>query len=98
MSGQVPAEAKKERSWRLRALSSEKREAFHSRHLGREVEVYLEEGGRRTGQPPQGLTGNYIRVFLPEASDVTSGSFVAARAVALVRDGLAGVPIRREAA
>jgi threonylcarbamoyladenosine tRNA methylthiotransferase MtaB len=60
MNGQVPPEAIKERSKRLRDLSRAKRRAFASRYLGREVEVLFEQQDA-TGLWT-GLTDNYLRV------------------------------------
>jgi threonylcarbamoyladenosine tRNA methylthiotransferase MtaB len=60
MHGHLHPETIKERSRRLRALSRNKRRAFASRYLGREVEVLFEqqdENGLWTG-----LTDNYLRV------------------------------------
>jgi threonylcarbamoyladenosine tRNA methylthiotransferase MtaB len=60
LAEQVPTETIKDRSQRLRELSSRKRRAFAERFVGREVEVLFEqkdENGLWTG-----LTGNYLRV------------------------------------
>ncbi|HEY7697863.1 MAG TPA: tRNA (N(6)-L-threonylcarbamoyladenosine(37)-C(2))-methylthiotransferase MtaB [Vicinamibacteria bacterium] len=65
LSEHVPTETIKERSERLRDLSSQKRRAFAERFLGREVEVLFEqkdESGLWTG-----LTGNYLRVGVASA-------------------------------
>lgn len=59
-TGHVRTEVIKERSQRLRELSTHKRRAFGDRHVGKEVEVLFEqkdETGLWTG-----LTGNYLRV------------------------------------
>jgi len=60
LAGHVHPQTIKERSQVLRALSTVKRREFASRHIGRDVEVLLEqqdECGLWTG-----LTGNYLRV------------------------------------
>jgi threonylcarbamoyladenosine tRNA methylthiotransferase MtaB len=65
LDGSVPTEAIKERSERLRALSTAKKVAFARRYVGAEVEVLFEQQddtGLWTG-----LTGNYLRVGAPSA-------------------------------
>jgi len=59
---QVPAEVKAERSRRALALGERLALDFHRRFLGQSLEVLVEE--EREGEFLQGLTGNYIRVFL----------------------------------
>jgi len=64
MADQVPPQVKKARSAHLRRLGAEKTRDFHRRFLGDTREVLL-EGRREAGTGClQGLTDNYIRVFV----------------------------------
>ncbi len=65
LPGQVPTETIKERSERLRELSSKKRRAFAERFVGREVEVLFEQKDERGLWT--GFTGNYLRVGVASA-------------------------------
>jgi len=65
MPGQVPNDAKKERSARMLALSDEGAQRFYQRFVGREMAVLWEHnitGACEDGYFNAGLTDNYIRV------------------------------------
>ncbi len=84
----VPPEIRKRRTSSLRRLSAEKNRAFRERHVGCEVEVFV-EGMRREGEEwLAGLTGNYIRVDLGPGR--VDKPLVRARLVALAEDGMIG--------
>ena len=60
-SGQVPAEERKERARRLRALDQEKRSHFHRRCAGREFSALVLRSNGPDGWC-EGLTDNYLAV------------------------------------
>ena len=62
----VDAQAKRERSKRLLALSEEKRKAHYRQFIGSERTVLWEH--LREGKPLMGWTDNYIRVQLVEGA------------------------------
>ena len=96
MPGQVPPRVKQERSATLRAIGEELQQAFSTRHVGRELAVLLEQSKQEEddGVPLwSGLTGNYLRVYVPGAADLAN-RLVTVRAIAPFADGvLATAPI-----
>ena len=64
----VDAQAKRERSKRLLALSEEKRKAHYRQFIGSERTVLWEH--LREGKPLMGWTDNYIRVQLVEGQSL----------------------------
>ena len=75
-SDQVPADVKKERSTAFRRLRSEKITQFHSRFVGRSLNVLLEyRRDKKTGMLT-GLSDNYIRVLV-DGGDQFQGKPVA---------------------
>ena len=60
----VSMNIRRQRSAHLRRLSASKRMDFHQRHLGKEVEVLLENPKNRTYS---GYTDNYLKVVVPES-------------------------------
>ncbi|HEX7737851.1 MAG TPA: tRNA (N(6)-L-threonylcarbamoyladenosine(37)-C(2))-methylthiotransferase MtaB [Ktedonobacteraceae bacterium] len=71
MKGQIKDEVKRARSERLLALNDSDARAFRQRFLGQETDVLIE--GRKHGRW-EGLTDNYLRVELDEASVVALAS------------------------
>lgn len=68
MSDQIHPRVKERRSAALREIGDELHAAFVDRHLGRELTVLVEQPveGDPEGRPLwSGLTGNYLRVYLP---------------------------------
>lgn len=77
---QVPPETIHDRAAVLRTLSRQKRRAYHARFLGRRLPVLIErKRDRRTGTT-QGLTRNYMVVFL-EGGDELVGEEVVVEVV-----------------
>jgi threonylcarbamoyladenosine tRNA methylthiotransferase MtaB len=97
MKGQIKDEVKKARSERLLALNASDALAFRQRFLGQDAEVLIE--GRKHSRW-EGLTDNYLRVELDEASvaafatrqgsDDWQNRLVRARLESLVDDGMRG--------
>jgi threonylcarbamoyladenosine tRNA methylthiotransferase MtaB len=87
----VPGDVRKRRTRALKKLAADKNRAFRERHVGREVEIFVEEM-RRNGEPHLGgLTDNYLRVDLGPGS--TDGTMVSAQVTGLTAEGLAGEPL-----
>ncbi len=85
---EVPGDVRKRRTRALKKLSHDKNLAFRERHVGREVEIFVEEMRRNGESHVGGLTDNYLRVDLgPGDAD---GPLVRARVTGLSDDGLAG--------
>jgi threonylcarbamoyladenosine tRNA methylthiotransferase MtaB len=86
---QVHPAAKKARSQRLRALGQEKKEAFATRFLGRELTILLEGKRDHTRQVLSGLTENYLRVHV-EAPEALVNRLIPVRLVAIAGDVVLG--------
>jgi len=72
MPCQVDGVAKRERGRHLRRIGQEKRAAFRSRFLGREIEaLVLGQAGPRLGYRTA-LTGNYIPVFVEAGPELVN--------------------------
>ncbi|HEY97101.1 MAG TPA: tRNA (N(6)-L-threonylcarbamoyladenosine(37)-C(2))-methylthiotransferase MtaB [Dehalococcoidia bacterium] len=69
MPGTVSATIKKERGQRMLALAKASSQSFIERFIGRTTEVLFEQ---ESGGLWSGLTGNYIRVYLKNGSDLTN--------------------------
>lgn len=103
MPGQVPGSVKSRRVKRLLELGDRLAREYHSRWIGREVEVLVEE--ELSGEPPReaglagergefgvvlnGLTDNYIRVFF-EGREWWPGRFVRVRITGATAEGAWG--------
>jgi threonylcarbamoyladenosine tRNA methylthiotransferase MtaB len=77
-SGRVGKNELKRRAAVLKSLSSRKRRAFREQFIGRRLEVLIET----EVQPGlwQGLSDNYIRVFVPENENVRPGKLISVKA------------------
>ena len=80
MADTVPAEVKRERSARLRALSDELSRRRWGERLGTEDSVLVDRPGRGYGDD-----------YTPWLVDAEVGSFVRARAVGLAEEGILAV-------
>lgn len=70
MPEQVPATVKRERAARLRALAQESAHKFQEKFAGTMLDVLWE---KQTGEGVwSGMTGNYIRVFKQDNSDLSN--------------------------
>lgn len=87
MPEQLDEKVKKERSARMLALAEASARTFKRRFTGRTMEVLWE---RRSGRETwDGLTGNYLRVFVHSSKEL-SGSLTPARLVSGHPQGLVG--------
>lgn len=88
----VPGDVRKRRTRALKKLSADKNLDFRRRHLGREMDVFVEEM-KRDGVPHLGgLTDNYLRVDLgPGTADTP---LVPVRLTGLASDHLTGDVLR----
>lgn len=68
LPGQVPEEAKKERNAFIRNLGARKNRAFRRGQLGKVLPLVLESKVTNNGACRTGLTDNYIRISIPDAT------------------------------
>lgn len=87
-AGQVQGNELKRRAHILQDLGKEKRKVFRERFLGQEMEV-LVESENRPGLW-EGLSGNYINVFVPAGEEVGPGQRVTVRITGALDGGLIG--------
>jgi threonylcarbamoyladenosine tRNA methylthiotransferase MtaB len=69
MGDKVPGNVSADRSERLRGLGREKKRAFISRHVGREVEGVVESGDSHTGLS-EAMLDDYATVHVPGVADL----------------------------
>lgn len=84
--GKVPEKEKNARAQRLIKLGGELSNDFHSKHIGKAVEILVEDDRAPDGSLT-GVTRNYIRAYI-EGSDRLRGQLMQATAVRLTLDGL----------
>ena len=89
MSNQIPPQIKKIRATQALEVSRAKAQAFSERLIGQIVEVIAETS---TGGIVDGLTKNYVRVYLPD-KNIQLGSVVRVKVERLYRDGVIGAAI-----
>lgn len=90
MKGQIRDEVKRARSERLLALNEEHSRLFRQQFLGETIQVLIEQVRHEHWE---GLTDNYLRVFLsqlPEQAGTWQHALVKARLTHLVDDGISG--------
>lgn len=85
MASKVPPEVSEDRSFRLRALGAQKRQAFEERFRGNELRALL-LGQRAPDGRLTALTGNYIEVLV-EADDRLINRFVYVRPQSIRPEG-----------
>ena len=86
MAGQVAEKVKKARCAHMLALAKESAAAFHKMFLGKTMEVLWEQ---QVNGVWSGLTGNYIKVYIKSAGDLTN-RIMPVKLVKPYRDGLWG--------
>lgn len=86
MPEKVPENVKKERSRRMLALGKKSATVFREGFSGRTMEVLFEQ---QSGGLWNGLTGNYIKVYVESGRDLTN-EIVPVRLEKNYRDGLTG--------
>jgi len=85
---QVSGEVKKRRTRSLKRLSADKGREFRNRHLGKVMEVLVEDGRGGAVARRSGWTDNYLRVELP--ADAPPKGLIEVRITGLSADGLVG--------
>jgi len=93
LDGQVPDDVKKKRVQKLIALSSQKKAAYYSRYLDREVAVLVEGKRDKHSGMLRGFSRNYIPVLF-EGGDSLMGTEVPVH-ISRVGGGVAGGELRR---
>lgn len=94
MPDQVAPWVKERRAARLREIGDQLHDGFVSRHLRREVEVLLEQSHDDVLPGTtvfSGLTGNYLRVYVPSRHDLHN-QMVRLTLVEPLRDGVLSLP------
>lgn len=84
--GKVPEKEKERRVSELIRLGKELSDEFHRKHVGRIVEVLVEDQRAGNGLLT-GLTGNYIRCFLP-GPDILRGQVISGKVVRKTSTGV----------
>ena len=88
MENQIPEAVKTARSSRLLALNEEKKRAYGSRFLGKELEVLLEETVELEGEKYQtGHTREYLQVRIPGLG-LSNNQIVSVKALAVLENGV----------
>jgi threonylcarbamoyladenosine tRNA methylthiotransferase MtaB len=88
--GKVPEKEKEERVKRLISLGGELSLAFHRKHVGRDMEVLIEDDRDRDGSLA-GFTRNYIRCHF-QGEDDLKGKVVSVRVTEAAASGVLGDP------
>ncbi len=86
MPAQVPELLKKERSDRMLALAKESAQIHHQQLLGKTLDVLWEQQSNGVWS---GLTGNYIKVYVKSAVDLTN-KLLSVKLIKIYRDGAWG--------
>lgn len=96
MSGQIQPRVKERRATRLRAIGADLADTFAQRQIGRELRVLVEHNERVESDGTRlrsGLTGNYLRVYIPATQDRDlSNRFVSVRGIERYQDGVRSTP------
>lgn len=92
MGEQVHPRVKERRAARLRETGEELSDVFAQRHIGHPLRVLVEQVEREEPDGTRlwsGLTGNYLRVYVPAAQDRDlSNRFVSVRGIERFQDGV----------
>jgi threonylcarbamoyladenosine tRNA methylthiotransferase MtaB len=97
MRDPVPPSVKDARAAQLRALSDRLSLAFHQAQLGQQFDVLLEQrhADKDSGNVHwSGLTGNYVRVFVPDARNNLENEIVTVSIVSADTHGVTASPPR----
>ncbi len=86
MAAAVPDKVKKQRSRRMLDLAEESARDFRQEYLGKTLEVLFEQ---ESGGIWSGLTGNYIKVYIKSADDLTN-KLCTVKLSEIYRDGVWG--------
>ena len=87
MTNQIEEAVKKQRVHLMQKMAEQSAVEFYQRFLGRELEVLFEQ--EQDGYM-EGLTSNYIRVYIKNDGAITSGDIRLVKLVKLFKDGILG--------
>ena len=87
MTNQIDEAVKKQRVHLMQKMAEQSAVEFYQRFLGRELEVLFEQ--EQDGYM-EGLTSNYIRVYIKNDGEITSGDIRLVKLVKLFKDGILG--------
>ena len=87
MTNQIDEAVKKQRVHLMQKMAEQSATEFYQRFLGRELEVLFEQ--EQDGYM-EGLTSNYIRVYIKNDGAITSGDIRLVKLVKLFKDGILG--------
>ena len=85
MKNQIPAQVKKERAARALEISAAKEKIFAEKLIGKTVEIIAETQEENF---IDGLTKNYVRVYVPASSEINSGDVVKVHVEKIFRNGV----------
>jgi threonylcarbamoyladenosine tRNA methylthiotransferase MtaB len=91
MTGRPADDVVRERTYLLRWLGNEKKRKYMENHIGKHIEIIIEEG--LSHGAVVGTSSNYLKISVP-AYDHRRGSIEIARPVRLTNDILEGVLIK----
>ena len=87
MNNQIPAQIKKLRANQALEISTSKEKIFAEKLIGTTVEIIAET---ETDNLIDGLTKNYVRVYIPADSEIKSGDIVKVKVEKIFRNGIFG--------
>ena len=87
MSNQIDAQVKKFRASQALEISAEKEKKFAAKLIGQTVEIIAET---ESDNLIDGLTKNYVRVYIPASSKINSGDVVKVTVEKIFRNGVLG--------
>ena len=88
MENQVPPQIKKLRTAQLIEISDEKELAFRKKLIGKNVEIIAETESENLFD---GLTKNYVRVFVPASENINSGDVINVDVQKILDNGVLGI-------
>lgn len=88
LPNQVDAQTKKIRAGRALEISAAKEKTFAEKLIGKTVEIIAET---ETDGLVDGLTKNYVRVYVPASTNVKLGEIISVRVKKLFKNGVIGV-------
>ena len=88
MENQVPPQIKKLRTAQLIEISAEKELDFRKKLIGKNVEIIAETESENLFD---GLTKNYVRVFVPASENINSGDVINVDVQKILDNGVLGI-------
>ena len=94
MQNQIPAQVKRERAARALEISAAKEKIFAEKLIGKTVEIIAETQEENF---IDGLTKNYVRVYVPASSEINSGDVVKVHVEKIFRNGVLATSYKLQA-